>query len=280
LHITDFCFVIKLRQLLGYLLEKDKVWFENSSEQHQGKKDRPQEKKNKGAIIKKGKVTPLSRATKPRKDHAAVNIFATVAKGSLSELRKTLKDNDLNVLNPSSETLLHVAAAHGHPSITEYLLSKGAKPGVRDRKGRTALHRAAEKGHGGAVKVLLQGGASINQAEETPLHIAVLHNKRALVRLLIGAGANINAVTEDFVTPLHIASQRGNATVARLLLYNKAHVNAQDKQSKCPLHLAVEQGDKTMAETLLKARADPNAQDKEKKTPLHAAAMRGYLTQR
>lgn len=119
-----------------------------------GKKTDLRKKKHKGAAKKK-EVTPLSRTTKPRKDAAAVDIFAAAAKGSLPELEKTLKDNDLNVPNSSSETLLHVAAAHGHLSIMEYLLSKGARTGVKDRKGRRALHRAAEKGHGAAVKVLL-----------------------------------------------------------------------------------------------------------------------------
>uniref|UniRef100_A0A8C8B2K7 Uncharacterized protein n=1 Tax=Otus sunia TaxID=257818 RepID=A0A8C8B2K7_9STRI len=378
------------RQLVGYLLEKDKVWFENRTEWHQENKESPRRKKQEWNIKKKGKNPQLSRTAKPRKDHADVGIFDAVAKGYLSELEKTWRDNDINALNSSSETLLHVAAANGHLTIMEYLISKGAKTDVKDRKGRTPLHRAAEKGHGDAVKVLLRRGAYMysldtegktplhlaaqnnhalkdesslvkmllkagastegkdergqtalsyavsqgsentakvllesalfravqknlhgivaalidrgadinacneiqytplllawmginlrNQADETPLHVAALHNQGALVGLLVNAGAQINAVTKELVTPLHIASQRGNTDVAQQLLHHKADVNVKDKQSKSPLHFAAERGDKTMVEILLNANADPNAQDKEKKTPLHTAAVRGHLS--
>lgn len=129
---------------MGIYLKKIKFGLKIAANSTRGKKTDLGKKKHKGALKKKGKVTPLSRATKPRKDPAAVNIFAAVAEGSLPELEKTMKDNDLNVLNPSRETLLHVAAARGQRSIMEYLLSKGARAGVKDRKGRTA----AGKGHG------------------------------------------------------------------------------------------------------------------------------------
>uniref|UniRef100_A0A663FKD5 Uncharacterized protein n=1 Tax=Aquila chrysaetos chrysaetos TaxID=223781 RepID=A0A663FKD5_AQUCH len=234
------------RQLVGYLLEKDKVWFENSSEQHQEKKHSPRRKNQEQAIKKKGKETQLSRAAKPRKDHADVGIFDAVAKGYLSELERTLKYNDINALNSSSETLLHVAAANGHLTIMEYLISKGAKIDVKDKKGRTPLHGAAEKGHAESAEVLIEKGADFS-------------------------------IKTPFVTPLHIASQRGNTDVAQQLLYHKANVNVKDKESKTPLHFAAERGDKAMVEMLLNANADPNAQDKEKKTPLHTAAVRGHL---
>uniref|UniRef100_A0A8B9TMK8 Uncharacterized protein n=1 Tax=Anas platyrhynchos TaxID=8839 RepID=A0A8B9TMK8_ANAPL len=191
---------------------------------------------------------------------------------------KTLKDNDINALNSSRETLLHVAAANGHLAVMEYLISRGAKPDVKDKKGRTPLHRAAEKGHGDAVKVLLQvrrfhvqlgyrrqDAASCGRAEQP------------LVILLVNAGAKVNAVTKELVTPLHVASQRGNTDVAQQLLQHKASVNAKDRQAKSPLHYASEKGDETMVEMLLDANADPNAQDKEKRTPLHAAAEGGHL---
>uniref|UniRef100_A0A803W403 Uncharacterized protein n=1 Tax=Ficedula albicollis TaxID=59894 RepID=A0A803W403_FICAL len=240
----------------------------------------------------KGKVTPLSRTTKPRKDPAAVNMFAAAAKGSLPKLEKTLKDNDLGVLNPSSETLLHVAAARGHLSIMKYLLSKGARTGknlhsiiaalidrgtdisAHNKMHYTPLLLACEMGKAESAEVLMEKGANlgIRTPADTALHLA---NNGALIGLLVNAGARINAVTKDFVTPLHMASLRGHTEVAQQLLHHKAQVNAQDKQF--PLHLAAEQGHKTLAEILLKARADPNTQDKEKKAPLRAAALREHL---
>ncbi|XP_031973260.1 ankyrin-3-like isoform X1 [Corvus moneduloides] len=243
------------RQLVGYLLEKDKVWVENSSEQRQGKKDRPVGKKHKGAIKKKGKVTPLSRATKPRKDHVAVDIFAAVAKGSLPELEKTLKDNDLSVLNRSSETLLHVAAANGHLSIMEYLLSKGARTGAKDRKGRTALHRAAEKGHGGAVKVLLQGGASMHALDregKTPLHWAAENNHSHILKMLLKEEARSCRNQHNF---LHMAALRDESSLAKMLLEAGTSTEGKDERGQTALSYAVSQGSENTAKVLLEAGA-------------------------
>lgn len=249
------------RQLVEYLLEKDKVWFENSTEQHQGKKDRPGGKKHKGAIKKKGKVIPLSRAAKPRKDPAAVNIFAAVAKGSLLELEKTLKDNDLNVLNPSSETLLHVAAARGHLSIMKYLLSKGARTGVKDRKGRTALHRAAEKGHGGAVQMLLRGGASMHTLDmegKTALHWAAENNHSHILKMILEEEARSCRNQHNF---LHLAALRDESRLAKMLLEAGASTEGKDERGDTALSYAVSQGSENTAKVLLEAGAtvDSNA---------------------
>nr|XP_041573916.1 CARD- and ANK-domain containing inflammasome adapter protein-like [Taeniopygia guttata] len=243
------------RQLVGYLLEKDKVWFENSSKQHQGEKDRPGGRKHQEAIKKKGKVTPLSGATKPRKDPAAVDIFAAVAKGSLPELEKTLKENDLNVLNPSSETLLHVAAAHGHLSIMAYLLSKGARTGVKDRKGRTALHRAAEKGHGGAVKLLLRGGASLHTLDKegkTALHWAAENNHSHILKMLLKEEARSCRNQHNF---LHMVALRDDSSLAKMLLEAGASTEGKDERGQTALSYAVSQGSENTAKVLLEAGA-------------------------
>ncbi|XP_058699354.1 CARD- and ANK-domain containing inflammasome adapter protein-like [Poecile atricapillus] len=243
------------RRLVGYLLEKDKVWFANSSKQHQGKKDRSGGQKYRGAIKKKGKVTPLSRATKPRKDPAAVHIFAAVAKGFLPELEKTLKESDLNVLNHSNETLLHVAAAHGHLSIMEYLLSRGARTGVKDGKGRTALHRAAEKGHGGAVQVLLRGGASMHAVDmegKTPLHWAAENNHSHILKMLLKEEARSCRNQHNF---LHMAALRDETTLAKMLLEAGASTEGKDERGQSALNYAVSQGSENTAKVLLEAGA-------------------------
>uniref|UniRef100_A0A8B9CYI1 Uncharacterized protein n=1 Tax=Anser brachyrhynchus TaxID=132585 RepID=A0A8B9CYI1_9AVES len=96
----------------------------------------------------------------------------------------------------SLETLLHVAATNGHLAIMEYLISKGAKPDVKDKKGRTPLHRAAEKGHGDAVKVLLRC-ASVNAKDrqsKSPLHYASEKGDKTMVEMLLNANADPNVL--------------------------------------------------------------------------------------
>uniref|UniRef100_A0A8V5G828 Uncharacterized protein n=1 Tax=Melopsittacus undulatus TaxID=13146 RepID=A0A8V5G828_MELUD len=226
------------------------------------------------AIRKKGKKLQLSRTAKPRKDHTDVDIFDAVTKGNLSELEKTLKDNDINKLNPSSETLLHVAAANGHATVMEYLISKGKTPlhlaaqnnhshivkilveeEARSYKNQhNFLHMAALKDESSLAKMLLKAGASIDGKDEKgqpPLSHAVSHGSENTAKVLLEAGASVDSnITETFVTPLHIASQKGSTDAAQQLLYHKAHVNVKDKQLKSPLHFAAERGDRTVVEIL------------------------------
>uniref|UniRef100_A0A663M2J3 Uncharacterized protein n=1 Tax=Athene cunicularia TaxID=194338 RepID=A0A663M2J3_ATHCN len=242
------------RQLVGYLLEKDKVWFENSSEWHQEKKESPRRKKRERTNKKKGKNPQLSRTANPRKDHADVGIFDAVAKGYLSELEKTWRDNDIDALNSSSETLLHVATANGHLRIMEYLISKGAKIDVKDRKGRTPLHRAAEKGHGDAVKVLLQRGAymySLDTEGKTPLHLAAQNNHVHIVRMLLKEEARTKDM--DGCTPMHYAAIKGNTEIVKILLTSRKNKNIDDRNiwRKTTLHIAAEHGHSNLINLLL-----------------------------
>ncbi|XP_053929269.1 CARD- and ANK-domain containing inflammasome adapter protein [Cuculus canorus] len=252
------------RQLVGYLLEKDKVWFENSSERHQGKKGSPRRKKQERAIKKIGKETQLSRAAKPRQDLSGVGIFDAVAKGYLPELQKTSKDHDINTLNSSNETLLHVAAANGHPKMIEYLISRGAKLDATDKAGRTPLHRAAEKGHGNAVKVLLQCGAYMYRLDmegKTPLHLAAQNNHSHILKMLVKEEARSNRNQHNF---LHMAALKDDSCLAKMLLKAGASIDGKDKRGQTALSYAISQGSENTAKVLLEAgaRVDSNTAER------------------
>uniref|UniRef100_A0A8B9N7N8 Ankyrin repeat protein n=1 Tax=Accipiter nisus TaxID=211598 RepID=A0A8B9N7N8_9AVES len=201
------------------------------------------------------KETQLSRAAKPRKDHAGVGIFDAVAKGYPSELERTLKYNDINALNSSSETLLHVAAANGHLTIMEYLISKGAKIDVKDKKGRTPLHSAAEKGHGVAVKVLLRCGAymySLDMEGKTPLHLAAQNNHSHILKMLLKEEARSYRNQRNF---LHMAALKDESSLAKMLLKAGASTDGKDERGQTALSYAVSQGSENTAKVLLEAGA-------------------------
>jgi hypothetical protein len=73
-----------------------------------------------------------------------------------------------------------------------------------------------------AVHRLLQLGAPADSRDEggwQPLHHACMHSSRVdLVRLLVGAGASVNAKTPDMDTPFHFACCRGSANIVECLL--------------------------------------------------------------
>ncbi len=77
---------------------------------------------------------------------------------------------------------------------------------------------------------------------------------------------------------LHSATRHNNnLDVVKLLLGAKANVNFREGEGGTPLHLAIEHCPNTdIITTLLNHKANPNARNKYGQTPLHLAAMRRY----
>lgn len=101
-----------------------------------------------------------------------------------------------------------------------------------------------------------------------------------VARLLIAAGANVNAVDKDHSTSLlamtreRHRSEDSVSNMMRLLLSVGADVHIRDCKQRTVLHRAntVEQ-----VERLLDCGADVNAMDNEGNTPLHVAASNGIV---
>ena len=74
----------------------------------------------------------------------------------------------------------------------------------------------------------------------TPLMLAAREGNVELTRLLVGAGADVNAAAGDGKTALALAIFNGNYEVASFLVDNKADVNKADAQRFTPLFWAVD----------------------------------------
>lgn len=88
---------------------------------------------------------------------------------------------------------MHLAAARGHCSVVNALLSKGANPEVRDSQMRTPLMKAADSGHMDVVRCLLTGGAdpdAFDASGLTALHMAVHRREGTMVVELVQARAS------------------------------------------------------------------------------------------
>jgi uncharacterized protein len=93
----------------------------------------------------------------------------------------------------SGETALHIVVKRRDSTWLAFLLSKGAKPDLRDKDGNTALAAAARIGFVDGVTLLIAAGAPINgtnDAGETPLIIAVQARDLQTVRVLLANGAD------------------------------------------------------------------------------------------
>jgi hypothetical protein len=120
------------------------------------------------------------------------------------------------------------------------------------RDGYTPLGLAAFFGHEDATRWLIDHGAKVdavsrNAMQVQPLHSACAGNHTAIVRLLLAAGADPNAVQQDGFRPLHAAAQNGNLELASLLLEHGADPTLTDSHGRTPRRLAEESGHSAIA---------------------------------
>jgi ankyrin repeat protein len=127
----------------------------------------------------------------------------------------------------SSDTALLDTIRASDLSATRTLLAAAADPDGADRTGATPLMHAAAVGSPETMRLLLDAGANVNAAAAdgtTALMWATADPVK--VRLLLERGAAINATAKDGTTALVAAAQRGAADVVRLLLAHKADPQA------------------------------------------------------
>jgi ankyrin repeat protein len=177
-------------------------------------------------------------------------------------------------------TPLGMAARQGHIAVARMLLAHGARVdgGHRDSIG-TPLADAVEGGHADMVKLLAGAGATLHAVtgdyRRIPvLHLATRRDDAKVVSALLAAGANPTEWRPDFGTPLHQAASYGAVESAKLLLAAGADVNAG---SYTPLHHAASEGNAKMVRFLLERGAKVNARDADRNTPLLLAIGDSYV---
>ena len=103
--------------------------------------------------------------------------------------------------------------------------------------GFTALHIAVVEGELNNARILLEAGADINAKNsfgETPLHRAVITENIKVLEFLISNGADINALKNRGFTPLHKAVYYHKNESVKFLLKNGADISIRDIAGKTP----------------------------------------------
>jgi uncharacterized protein len=122
--------------------------------------------------------------------------------------------------------------------------------------GWAPLHLACAFASPDAVRLLLEHGAHAHQYSHNPQHNQALHAAIALgnsdetIRLLLDAGADVNAAQAGGFTPLHQAAAAGKAELIKLLLSRGARADARCDQGKLPIDYAHERGHTNVIEAL------------------------------
>ncbi|KAJ9613425.1 Glycerophosphocholine phosphodiesterase [Cladophialophora chaetospira] len=218
----------------------------------------------------------------------------------LDSLRSSQRSS-LLARDSAGKTPLHFAAEYGIKVMCEVIIEhlrawklfdvSGGLDGSRwqDEEGLGPLHLSAVGGHPLTTQALLDAekamGAQIKQRSlisSAVLALATKANYLEIVRLLVGAGVDINHQDEQGDTALHVAARFGHFECAKLLLEGtekqKADIELVEKTyGWTPLFIACVDGHLPIVELLIEHGADLERLDSSGWNAKEHAALRGHV---
>ncbi|XP_017232772.2 uncharacterized protein LOC108206862 isoform X1 [Daucus carota subsp. sativus] len=200
----------------------------------------PSRRMRKDVILdRQAKLMIQEKYTRIKEDPDVIaNCFADAIAGDpISKVALKMKADKLNEWG---ETILHVESKKGDIENVRFIVSEFANKSLLDKKNRskqTALHLASQHGHTQVVEALIDAARLlpndahnqvtflqdfIRQADaqngNTTLHLAVLNDNMAIVKLLVEADSNDSHVQNDEgKTPIYIAAENGYKDIVKVI---------------------------------------------------------------
>ncbi|AET72878.1 hypothetical protein PGAG_00424 [Phaeocystis globosa virus 12T] len=137
----------------------------------------------------------------------------------------------------------------GHYEIANLLIKNGANIDAIDNYGETPLFLAVKANNIEMVKLLIEKGAETNIENKTQnsiMHYAaeIPGDNVEVLKYLIRNSSDtaVNSINDKEQTPLHLSAELGNTNAAKLLVENGADRDAEDNAGETPA-VAAEQAD-------------------------------------
>ncbi|KAL0967559.1 hypothetical protein UPYG_G00253780 [Umbra pygmaea] len=220
----------------------------------------------------------------PTNIYGITPLFTAAQTGHVETLQFLIKNGaDINSEATDGATALYEAAKNGHEKIVEILLSRNADANKACQKGLLPLHIAAHRGTDGkalltydsynydkSVKIVSMlinatSKSRVRRSGISPLHLAAERNREEVLKVLIEAGYDVNAMLsqerskmyEDHRrTTLYFAVANGNVDTTTMLLKAGANPNLDTFN---PLLVAARQGSIELVTLLVEHGANVNA---------------------
>lgn len=187
-------------------------------------------------------------------------LYYFVENNNISAVEKLMKKGaNPNIYKAISP--LHMAAHRGDETMIEMLIGSGANINSQDQVGNSPIHNAANLGSPQTLSALLRLGASANssspQHSATPLMLLAqggpIDEAQSLemLRILLDAGAELNATDRRGFTAVHMAAFMGHDAMLDALIGAGADVNLHAKDGSTALHFAAMGNQKRTAKYLL-----------------------------
>jgi uncharacterized protein len=175
-------------------------------------------------------------------------LMAAVRSGSIDAVRALFDAGaQVNTAEPQvGHTALMWAVREDRPELVSLLLARGATVDVKTRTGSQPAVRPPGAGGGSHGVGIVRGGVP-PQGEQPPapggmtaLSFAAREGRLEAARLLLDAGADVNAPEANGISPLVMAITNRHTPVAALLLARGADPNVADWWGRTPLWSAVD----------------------------------------
>ncbi|KAL7250528.1 hypothetical protein ACSBR1_012527 [Camellia fascicularis] len=239
-------------------------------------------------------------------------MYRAAIAGDINGLRTVLQqDSELNVLNqltPRDDTILHIAARLGHHHLAKHIQRRC--PDLFKSKNYNndhPLHLAAAGGHLSIVESLITNASQFarswgpeteavllqeyfnvingkNKQGNTPLHMAVKdHQYEVALFLVKQAGSALISCFPNLEkkSPLYLAAEAGHQELfEHMIRFVASNVDAQNTlmDGEPLLHVAITARNKVVLETALKYVSSlVDASDRRGRKPLSHAASIGYV---
>jgi ankyrin repeat protein len=183
------------------------------------------------------------------RDAAGRKFLELAEKGDIEAVEAFIEQGvDLNARNERGAHALMLSAFGGHTRIAELLVDNGADVGLTDQGGFNALMLACECATASLrlVRRLVEAGADVNALsgrKSTALMAAAKIGHPAIVEYLVSAGADLDARNADHnITALIWAANGGHLPIVRFLLSKGADKGVMTHNGYSAASIAAENG--------------------------------------